>query len=196
MMNILKQYTFDVILFNPPYIPSNSDDNDDDDDEFLLFGSGGTNGEDIIIKAFRILSTTTMKNVDCYMVANFINCDDYPRKLNEWLNTDCCNGCLFHGPKWSPNEYSSLVLPPTQYNCSRENSRLKYERFLIKSGVKDVVNGVLSFSFNNNNNENNNNNKVLVISMGCEIWQVLSGATNNNLKIKKEIQDNLKLVCS
>jgi len=191
MMNILKQYTFDVILFNPPYIPSNSDD--DDDDEFLLFGSGGRNGEDIIIKAFRILSTT-VKNVDCYMVANFINCDDYPRKLNEWFNTHCCRGCLFHGPKWSPSEYSSLVLPPTQYNCSRENSRLKYERFLIKSGVKDVVNGVLTFSFNNNNE--NNNSKVLVIPMGCEIWQVLSGATNNNLKIKREIQDNLKLVFS
>ena len=180
MLKLLKGSSFDVVLFNPPYIPSNLDDND-----FLVFGGGGNNGEDIIQGAASFLSKLNSNKTDCYIVANFINCDDYNEKLTKWFRSKCVGGGLFHGLRWSPAEYSNLVLPLSPYNKSKLAARKKYEQYLITTGVKDIVNGVLYFSFHSNDD----NDDTKIYNMECEIWQLLSGADKT-----KNIKDKIKSI--
>ena len=179
---ILKNSQFDLLLLNPPYIPSDNDG----DDEFLVFGAGGVDGE-FITKSAAALFSDMNNDADFYIVANFINCDDYPQKLKTWVGN--CQGKLFHGTRWSPAEYANLVLPNSQFNSTRASSRKKYEQFLITSGVKDVVNGVLAFS------KHTDVNNIQIQDMKCEIWQVLSGSYDKG-KIKEEIRESLKLLLS
>jgi 16S rRNA G966 N2-methylase RsmD len=182
MLNVLVDNCYDVVLFNPPYIPS-----PDEGIDFLVFGAGGFHGENIMKAAASFLSKLNHNKTDCYIVANFVNCDDYNEKLKKWFGSKCV-GCLFHGLRWTPNEYSNLVLPLSPYNKSRVMAIRKYEEYLIKTGVKDVVNGVLFFSFNDDDDDKKKN--ISIVDMGCEIWQILSGA-DKNMNIKSEIKSIL-----
>lgn len=70
---------FDVVLTNPPYIPSMNS-------AIPFYGDGGDDGEDIIRRIFNKSNLSkhlrvSERNATICMVANLMNVDEYPQKL-------------------------------------------------------------------------------------------------------------------
>jgi 16S rRNA G966 N2-methylase RsmD len=128
-------HLFQLILANPPYIPTGisekaSSTSGPDDRGLLGYGAGGGDGEEFIafvytdlVRYLSLPSPSTSSGV--YLVSNLVNVKSYESKLTRWIQQSTGNdpfletlqslrlgwrGYISHDKPWTPQQYAQLIL--------------------------------------------------------------------------------------
>ena len=136
---------FDLLLANPPYIPSAGAR----DGALAKFGDGGRMGDDILAAIVanlpRLLHTGHGR---FYIVSNLVNIEHYSTIVHDWLLRSPSlsvdpeldlrvTASVLHGDPWTPLQYAALILSlPESHSQVQE-----YANGLAEAGVTSVANG-------------------------------------------------------
>lgn len=131
---------FDVILANPPYIPSGKGAVAN----LEVFGDGGADGDSIIQQIVAGAPVHLTAQGFVAIVSNLVNIDNYPEKLELWWTSGerklGCTTLVLHGIVWDTRTYAQLVVGTGDF----EDVLLEpYLTALLDNGVRNVVNGLV-----------------------------------------------------
>jgi predicted RNA methylase len=178
--DVLSEAKYDIVVLNPPYIPTGCDGGDTP--SFLqAYGCGGKHGDDLIAAVISNMSASAIIADECAVaiVGNIANVNTFPQRLKTWScgagggAMRASNISIFHGNLWSCDVYAGLIIrlqhqADAVYQFHDDALVEKYASDLSSSGVTDVSNCLVFFNFTNSNEFN------FRINFEADLWAKLA----------------------